>query len=80
MYDKETETYARARTSALNEELGQVQHIFSDKTGTLTQNQMQFRCCSVGGVSYGDSDESTEKRTGGDVSAIYDSVIASSHL
>lgn len=28
-------------------------HVFSDKTGTLTQNVMDFRKCSVGGVSYG---------------------------
>ena len=31
----------------------QVSHVFSDKTGTLTQNVMDFRKCSVGGVSYG---------------------------
>lgn len=31
----------------------QVSHVFSDKTGTLTENVMDFRKCSVGGVSYG---------------------------
>jgi phospholipid-transporting ATPase len=46
-------TFANARTSDLNEELGQVHHIFSDKTGTLTCNIMEFRKCFIAGVSYG---------------------------
>uniref|UniRef100_H3GLM7 Phospholipid-transporting ATPase n=1 Tax=Phytophthora ramorum TaxID=164328 RepID=H3GLM7_PHYRM len=39
---------AIANTSSLTDELGQVKYIFTDKTGTLTQNQMVFRKCSVG--------------------------------
>ncbi|KAG3025734.1 Phospholipid-transporting ATPase 3 [Phytophthora cactorum] len=50
MYDG---VHAVARTSELNEELGQVEYVFSDKTGTLTCNVMEFRKCSIGGVSYG---------------------------
>lgn len=53
MYHEETDTPARARTSNLGEELGQIDFIFSDKTGTLTCNVMEFLKCSIGGVSYG---------------------------
>ena len=41
-------TNALARTSNLNEELGQIKYVFSDKTGTLTQNVMKFKECSIG--------------------------------
>ncbi|GAB69027.1 P-type ATPase2 [Plasmodium cynomolgi strain B] len=41
------------RTSSLIEELGQIEYIFSDKTGTLTCNVMEFRKCAVNGISYG---------------------------
>ena len=47
MYHVETDTPAMARTSNLNEELGQVKYIFSDKTGTLTCNVMEFKRCAI---------------------------------
>lgn len=53
MYHKESNTPALARTSNLNEELGQVEYLFSDKTGTLTRNCMEFFKCSIGGEMYG---------------------------
>ena len=53
MKTQETNTYVSVQTSSLNEELGQVEYIFSDKTGTLTCNIMEFKNLSINGISYG---------------------------
>ncbi|RUP47046.1 P-type ATPase, partial [Jimgerdemannia flammicorona] len=57
MYYDKTDTAAVARSSSLIEELGQVEFVFSDKTGTLTCNEMEFRQSSIAGLSYADKVE-----------------------
>ncbi|KAI5810975.1 phospholipid-translocating P-type ATPase [Peziza echinospora] len=52
MYDEETNTPLEARTSTINEDLGQISFIFSDKTGTLTDNAMLFRKLTVAGTAW----------------------------
>ena len=47
MYHKDTDTPAVARTTNLNEELGMIHTVLSDKTGTLTCNSMEFFKCSI---------------------------------
>lgn len=52
MYDPISDTPMEAHTTTINEELGQISYIFSDKTGTLTDNVMRFRKMSVAGVAW----------------------------
>jgi len=54
MFDKRTQLGAFARTADLVEELGQVDFIFSDKTGTLTENEMVFARACIQGDDLGD--------------------------
>ena len=71
MYYDETDTPAICRASSLVEELGQIDYIFSDKTGTLTCNHMEFKQCTIAGVQYAD-DVPEDKRAVGDGPGIYD--------
>ncbi|KAJ2160716.1 hypothetical protein GGF46_002017, partial [Coemansia sp. RSA 552] len=52
MYHAPSDTRAETRTTAINEDLGMVQYVFSDKTGTLTENIMKLRAVMIAGFSY----------------------------
>jgi len=53
---------AKVQSSSLNEELGQVEYIFADKTGTLTCNVMEFKNICVDGVNFGDKKEEVHNK------------------
>lgn len=52
LYDTETDQRAVVNSSNLNEDLGQINILFSDKTGTLTKNEMVFEQCSMNGQKF----------------------------
>ena len=54
MYYKPYDTPCVPKTWNISDDLGQIEYVFSDKTGTLTQNVMEFQRCSVHGVTYGE--------------------------
>ncbi|XP_050444452.1 phospholipid-transporting ATPase IA-like isoform X2 [Adelges cooleyi] len=72
MYHKESNTPAVAKSPNLNEELGQVKFIFSDKTGTLTRNIMELKHCSIAGELYLEgSQDILKKNTTGHSTRVY---------
>ncbi|KAG8918881.1 hypothetical protein FRC01_001607 [Tulasnella sp. 417] len=54
MYYEPYDTCCVPKTWNISDDLGQIEYVFSDKTGTLTQNVMEFQKCSVHGVAYGE--------------------------
>lgn len=60
MYYAERDQRAVPRSWNIADDLGQIEYIFSDKTGTLTRNVMEFRKCSIGGKVYGYLPESED--------------------
>uniref|UniRef100_A0A2K6EQ90 Phospholipid-transporting ATPase n=1 Tax=Propithecus coquereli TaxID=379532 RepID=A0A2K6EQ90_PROCO len=51
-YNEKMDSTVQCRSLNIAEDLGQIQYLFSDKTGTLTENKMVFRRCSVAGFDY----------------------------
>lgn len=54
MYYAPYDTPCVPKTWNISDDLGQIEYVFSDKTGTLTQNIMEFQKCSIHGVAYGE--------------------------
>ncbi|KAJ7574583.1 hypothetical protein C8J56DRAFT_1172699 [Mycena floridula] len=71
MWYEKTDQSTLARSWNLSDDLGQIEYIFSDKTGTLTQNSMIFRQCSIGGKVY--LEDETDERHNGSASSDTDS-------
>ncbi|NXP09979.1 AT8B3 ATPase, partial [Thinocorus orbignyianus] len=65
MYYAAKDIPAKARSTSLNDQLGQIEYIFSDKTGTLTQNVMTFKKCCINGTIYGTGTGHEKKQPSG---------------
>lgn len=69
-YNEKMDSTIQCRALNITEDLGQIQYLFSDKTGTLTENKMVFRRCSVAGFDYGHEENGESHEENGCVSMI----------
>lgn len=82
MYDEASDTPAKCNTNTILENLGQVGYVFSDKTGTLTENVMKFRKMSIAGVSWlhtmdiEESNETHAQPSGSNVVSLVEPVVS----
>ncbi|KAK1145852.1 phospholipid transporting ATPase [Aspergillus melleus] len=74
MYYEKLDISCVPKSWNISDDVGQIEYIFSDKTGTLTQNVMDFKKCTVNGVSYGEAFTEAQigmvRREGGDADAV----------
>ena len=74
MYYEKLQIYCVPKSWNISDDVGQIEYIFSDKTGTLTQNVMDFKKCTVNGISYGEAFTEAQigmvRREGGDADAV----------
>ncbi|KAK3813393.1 MAG: hypothetical protein J3Q66DRAFT_348220 [Benniella sp.] len=68
MYDERVNQACVPKTWSISDDLGQIEYIFSDKTGTLTQNVMEFQKCTINGIDYGigETDATRGQKMSGD--------------
>lgn len=71
MYYEKLDFPCIPKSWSISDDLGQIEYIFSDKTGTLTQNVMEFKKCTINGKSYGyaytEAKQGLDKREGVDI-------------
>lgn len=65
LYDESSNSRFQCRALNINEDLGQIKYVFSDKTGTLTENKMEFQCATIAGVDYSGSKASLQGEQSG---------------